>query len=115
MVYPVMLHKAGELGCSVLAVGGVEDHVHLLVSMPATVTISEVVKHIKGASSRAVHLASPDLFFKWQGSYGAISVSPKAIPAIIRYIEGQAEHHRRNELHPEWETAEDSQEVNNDS
>src|SRR5947199_5757910 len=88
-IYPVMLHKAQELRCSVEALGGVEDHVHMLISFPATVCLSDVLKGIKGASSNAARLEFPDQFFKWQACYGAITVSPEGVPAVIRYIENQ--------------------------
>jgi putative transposase len=98
VVYPVLLRKAGELGCSALAVGGVEDHVHLLVSFPATVAVSTILKELKGASSHAAQSAGPDRFFKWQGSYGAVSVSPSGLRHVIEYIENQEAHHRRGKL-----------------
>ena len=104
-VYPILLHKAKELGCSALALGGVEDHVHMLVSFPATACLSEILKGVKGASSRAAQLEWPNRFFKWQGSYGAVTVAPSGIPAVIGYIERQEEHHRRGDLDTELEAA----------
>src|SRR5690242_10241625 len=66
--------KCEERQVKVVALGGVEDHIHLLVLLPPTLTIADLVKHIKGASSHlmAQHiLAQTDGFFKWQGAYGA--------------------------------------------
>ncbi len=104
LLYPVLLRKAREMGCSSLAVGGVEDHVHLLISFRPTVYLSDVVKELKGTSSRAVGLELPKRFFKWEGSYGAISVSPADLDPVTLYIEKQAEHHRRGDCDADLET-----------
>ena len=58
--------KCGELGAEVLAIGGVEDHVHLLVRPLAMLAVADLVKHVKGASAHLVaqHL-HPNQFFKW--------------------------------------------------
>jgi REP element-mobilizing transposase RayT len=95
VVYRVMLSKAEAMACNVHAIGGVEDHVHVLLSLVQTQTISNVVKELKGASSRIVSVEIGNRFFKWQGTYGAISVSPNALPAVIKYIQNQADHHNR--------------------
>jgi REP element-mobilizing transposase RayT len=105
VLYPVLLRKARELDCTVHALGGIEDHVHMLVAYPAPICMSEILKGTKGASSHAMRTAIPDRFFKWQGSYGAITVSPAHLPRLIRYIENQADHHRRGDLDEELERA----------
>ncbi len=60
---------------------------------------TELVKRVKGASSHAVEesIKGPDAF-KWQGSYGAISVGPSAIATVKRYIGGQEAHHQTDDL-----------------
>ena len=93
-LYRMIESVARATGCGVVALGGVEDHVHLLVSMPATVAVAEVVKAAKGSSSRLIGEALPaDGFFKWQGSYGAFTVSRWDVTAITEYIKRQREHH----------------------
>jgi len=94
-VYRQIGDKCGALGAEVVALGGVEDHVHLLVQAPATISIADFMNHVKGASS---HLATHAIlngkdFFKWQGSYAAFSVSPRSRDAVVAYIKGQREHH----------------------
>jgi REP element-mobilizing transposase RayT len=91
--------KCGELGAEVLAVGGVEDHVHLLARLPATIAVADLVKHVKGASAHLVaqHL-HPDQFFKWQGGYAAFSVSVGHLTRVTHYITRQREHHAANTL-----------------
>lgn len=103
--------KCEELGAEVIALGGVEDHVHLLVALPATIALADFVGKVKGASSHlATHRALPDsAFFKWQGAYGAVSVSPRDLPEISGYIARQKEHHTTGGLVPDWEHPPDSQ------
>jgi len=96
--------KCGEFGAEVLAVGGVEDHVHLLVRLPATLAVADLVKHAKGSSAHLVaqHL-HPDQFFKWQGGYAAFSVSVGHLTRVTHYIGRQREHHAANTLIPALE------------
>ncbi len=103
--------KCAELGGKLVALGGVEDHVHLLVGLPATISLAEFVRQVKGASSHlATHEAHPTHgFFKWQGAYGAGSVSPGSLPEVSAYIAHQREHHAANTLQPEWEHLPDFQ------
>lgn len=103
-IYACIRRDCAQVRCDVLALGGVEDHVHLLVQIPATVAVSDLVKQIKGSSSHlAAQQAAPGEGFKWQGSYGAFSIGRTELPTIIRYIERQPEHHRDQSFHPELE------------
>ena len=96
--------KADELGAQPVAVGGTEDHVHLLVRLPATLSVADLVKHVKGASSHLVtHGLGPGHVFKWQGAYGAVSVSPRDVARVSDYIARQREHHADGSLIAEWE------------
>ena len=96
--------EAQKQGCTVLALNGTEDHVHLLVIFPTTITIADVLKHVKGVSSRFVNeTLRPPAQFKWQGSYGAFTVSRWDVARIKEYIKRQKEHHRGGELVPELE------------
>ena len=105
-VQRVISAKCAELGATVVAIGGVEDHVHLPVEFPATVTIAEFVGQVKGASSHLVtHQLAPGQFFKWQGAYAAFSVSPDAVNRVRDYIVHQREHHAEGALRSDWEPA----------
>jgi len=76
----------------------------LLVIFPTTITIADVLKHVKGVSSRFVNeTLRPSAQFKWQGSYGAFTVSRWDVARIKEYIKRQKEHHRGGELVPELE------------
>jgi putative transposase len=96
--------EARGMGCSVLALNGTSDHVHLVTSFPATVTIADVVKQVKGVSSHFVNeTLQPEAQFKWQGGYGAFTVSRWDLPKIIRYVKRQKEHHAADDLWLELE------------
>lgn len=83
----------------VKALGGVEDHLHLIVRMPPTLAVADLVKNLKGSSSHLVtHDVAPDDFFKWQGAYGAFSVGPRGLSAACAYTLNQKEHHRDGTL-----------------
>ena len=72
-VYACIQAECNELKSEILALGGVADHVHLLVRIPASVSISELLKQVKGSSSHlATHRLRPGEFFKWQGAHGSL-------------------------------------------
>jgi REP element-mobilizing transposase RayT len=77
-------------------IGGVEDHVHILLSLPATLDIAKAVQLLKGSSSKWVHETFPDQrTFEWQKGYGAFSIGISGVADTLAYIENQAEHHKR--------------------
>jgi REP element-mobilizing transposase RayT len=85
-----------SLGCFCFEVGGTEDHVHIAVSLPRTLTISKMVEEIKVGSSAWIKKEEPSLScFSWQRGYAAISFSPSDSAPVVRYIERQIEHHRQ--------------------
>jgi putative transposase len=78
-----------------IAVGGTEDHVHLLLSLPATISVSKAIQLIKGGSSFWINNTfSAHRNFKWQEGYGAFSVSMSHVEDTISYINNQEEHHK---------------------
>jgi putative transposase len=78
-----------------LAVGGIEDHAHVLISLPATISIAKAVQVLKGVSSKWVHdLAADNQAFAWQEGYGAFSVGYQELERTIAYIRNQVQHHR---------------------
>lgn len=77
-------------------IGGVKDHVHLLVFIPTKHALADAIKTIKANSSMWVHEEFPDRQdFAWQRGYGVFSVSESNVPAVKHYIENQEVHHRR--------------------
>jgi len=83
-------------------IGGVEDHVHLLLGLRATHCLADVVREIKKASSRWVHEKIKRPAFAWQEGYGAFTVSRSNIAAVRKYIAGQVEHHARHTFRDEY-------------
>jgi REP element-mobilizing transposase RayT len=80
--------------CDVLAVGGMPDHVHLLVAMGPRASTSDLMEAVKGASSRfATDSLLPGRWFQWQRGYGAHSVCPSHRRRVQMYIERQQQHH----------------------
>jgi REP element-mobilizing transposase RayT len=85
------------------AVGGVADHVHLLVSLGRQVSIADLVRDVKARSSGWVHETFPDrTAFAWQAGYGAFSVSRSVLGRVEAYIANQEEHHKRQTFQDEF-------------
>jgi REP element-mobilizing transposase RayT len=89
-----------ELRCPVIAVGGVEDHIHVLVHFATTITIARLVQEFKGCSARVANLQFPDHLLKWQGGYGVFPVTPAQKIRVVQYIQNQYDHHHGGELIP---------------
>jgi len=86
-----------------LVVGGAVDHVHLLVSIPSTITIAKALQLLKGNSSNWVNKTYPSLGkFAWQEGYGAFSVSVSQVDKTVAYINSQEKHHRRKTFEEEF-------------
>lgn len=83
------------------SVGGVADHVHLLVGLKATHCLADVLRELKKASSAWVHKDIGLASFAWQEGYSAFTVSGNAIQRVRKYIEDQARHHRRKSFQEE--------------
>jgi len=97
---PLIRQQCGVLKCTVHALGGVWDHVHLVVSMPRTICISEFTEAAKGSSSRPLSEAALERGegFRWQRDHGVLTVSPSDLRRVARYAERQKEHHREGTL-----------------
>ncbi len=93
---------ARENGMKALAVRGTDDHVHLLLSLPSSVTIAEAMRKIKGGSSLWLHECCGLTGFEWQKGYGAFSIGCSQVDATVAYIAGQQEHHRKRDFQAEY-------------
>jgi len=82
------------------AIGGMEDHLHLLVQVPATLPLAKAVLRIKVNSSR--WMKEQGGRFAWQQGYGAFSVSRSNISAVVRYIQNQNQHHKKMSFEEEF-------------
>ena len=86
-----------------LAIGGVADHAHLLLSLKPDMPIAKAVQLIKSGSSKWMHEEVGRKLFWWQESYSAFTIGVSQIPVTVRYIENQPEHHRRRSFAEELE------------
>lgn len=92
---------ARKNGFKALAVGGTSDHVHLLISLPATLPVAKAVQLLKGGSSKWLNEIVKRRF-EWQEGYGAFSVGISQENATIAYINSQEEHHRTHSFEEEF-------------
>jgi REP element-mobilizing transposase RayT len=84
------------------AIGGVADHVHLLLGMRATHRLADVMRDVKRASSAWVHETIGEKDFEWQDGYGAFTVSVSLLETVGNYIMHQEEHHRKKTFQEEY-------------
>ena len=84
------------------AVGGVADHVHMLIGMPSTACLADIIRDIKTNSSKWIHAEIGDRAFAWQEGYGAFTVSPSHRNSVRDYIARQEEHHRVKSFQEEY-------------
>lgn len=93
-LYRVIVAKAQDMGGFVHALGGVEDHVHLAVSIPPKLAPAKFIGDVKGNSSHYVnHVIKPDFAFYWQDEYGVLSFGERNLPSVVRYIHNQKGRH----------------------
>ena len=89
-----------------LAIGGAVDHVHVLLSLPATLSVSKSMQLLKGNSSkwlRETFLELRPQGFAWQEGFGAFSISVSGLEHTTHYIQTQEEHHRKKSFREELE------------
>lgn len=104
-LFPYLGGIAKTNAMKTMIVGGTTNHVHILLSLPATLPVAKAIQLIKGGSSKWVHDTFPDFrHFAWQEGYGAFSVSVSQIQAVTQYIQNQAEHHRKITFEEEFLT-----------
>jgi REP element-mobilizing transposase RayT len=102
-LWPYLGGVARENKMKALTVGGVADHVHLLVSLPSTLSVAKAIQLLKGNSSKWIHETFPKLAdFAWQEGYGAFSIGVSGIEATVRYIRNQEEHHSKRAFREEF-------------
>jgi putative transposase len=92
-------------GVYVHEIGGIENHVHLAVSIPPTLTISEWIGGLKGGSSHDVNqeVGKRQKALQWQAGYGVVSFGTKDLEWVTAYIRNQREHHKRRSIHDRLE------------
>jgi len=103
-LWPYLGGVARENDMKALAVGGIADHTHILLSLPTTISISKAMQLLKGNSSKWLRETFPEIRtqdFAWQEGFGAFSIGMSGLDDTIRYIQRQEEHHRKKSFHQE--------------
>ncbi|MCA9903018.1 MAG: IS200/IS605 family transposase [Anaerolineae bacterium] len=92
--------KSQMLGCPILAIEAVEDHIHVAVANVPRIAVAEWVRQVKGLSSRQINALFPDreLRFAWQESYGVLTFGAKNLEFVVEYVNRQKAHHAANTL-----------------
>jgi putative transposase len=104
-LWPYLGGIARENDMTAIETGGVADHVHILLSVPSTITIAKAMQLIKGGSSKWIHDTFPEhRLFGWQVKYGAFSVSVSQLDRTIQYIRNQETHHKKVRFQEEFLT-----------
>lgn len=89
--------------CQPLKIGGYTDHVHILCMLSKKIALMTLLEHIKSSSSKWMKTNDISLKnFYWQDGYGAFSVKPNDVDAVIDYIENQHEHHSNKTFQDEY-------------
>jgi REP element-mobilizing transposase RayT len=86
-----------------LAVGGIADHCHVLLSLPPTITVAKAIQLIKAGSSKWMHRQARQRQFDWQEGYGGFTIGLSQVSATVRYISNQAQHHAKVSFQKEWD------------
>jgi putative transposase len=87
------------LGGLLLAINGIEDHVHILARLRADRSVSDALRDLKANASGWMHDVFPEVNdFSWQRGYGAFTVSASQVEKVRRYIANQEEHHRKQDF-----------------
>ena len=102
-LWPFLGGIARQNKMKAIEIGGVEDHVHILLSLPSAMAISKALQLIKGGSAKWIHETFPEhRLFAWQEEYGAFSVSVSQLDKTMEYIQGQEAHHRKMTFQEEF-------------
>ena len=92
-----------DLGGEALCVDGVADHVHIVTTLPRTLSQADLIEQIKKSSSKWIKaLEARYCGFFWQRGYGAFSVSPSQLETVLQYVQSQKEHHRTRTFQEEY-------------
>ena len=95
-LYPYIGGIIREDKGKLLKIGGILNHIQILARFSASISVSEMMRRVKGSSSKWVNESSRSTqHFSWQRGYGAFSVSESAVENVISYIGNQDEHHKK--------------------
>jgi REP element-mobilizing transposase RayT len=101
-LWAYLLGIANNLKMRTVAIGGMPNHIHILIGLPTTMTVAEAAQKLKANSSR--WLGEQGVKFQWQDGYGSFSVSPSMLSTVQAYIRNQKKHHERRSFEDELRT-----------
>jgi len=78
--------------------GMAKNHIHLIATVPPSISLSSFVQEIKGGSAHLINKSILNGYFNWQGGYGVISFNKKLLPSIKNYVANQKQHHQNDNL-----------------
>ena len=94
---------ARENKMTAFQVGGIQDHIHILIGAPPTIASSKATQLLKGGASKWIHETFSNMrAFAWQDGYGAFTVGKSDVPDVIKYIQNQRQHHRTTTFQEEY-------------
>ncbi len=91
------------------AVGGIEDHIHLVIQIEPTLLLSEWIGKVKGASAHEMNVRFGKGTLEWQRGYGAVSFAKRDLPSVLKYVKNQKLHHRKGTVNAVLEDYGDSE------
>jgi len=100
IVYDLLRSKAIGLDATVFAIGGMEEHLHMVVSIPPVIAVSTFIGQVKGAASTCFNKGGHGSVLFWKGEYGAFTFDAKRLPNYIAYVQRQKEHHSQGTTIP---------------
>jgi len=103
ILFPYVGGIVNRVGGSVITMGGMPDHIHLLARLPTGLSVADAVRAVKANSSKWTNEKVSNSKFGWQRGYGAFSVSHSDVPRVIDYIRNQERHHRTRSFEEELE------------
>jgi putative transposase len=98
ILHEYLHQKIKRLDAHCYAIGGMPDHIHLIVSIPPKISIAEFVKHLKGGSSRHLNQSIGHKDFGWQREYGVFTLGGKQLERAIDYVKNQKHHHAESTI-----------------
>jgi putative transposase len=101
-LWSFMAGIARQNGITPIAIGGLDDHAHVLIAIPPTMALAKAMQLIKAGSSKWCNQNFGNGRFEWQAGYSAASVSTSLVEPTKTYIRRQPEHHRSRDFAEEW-------------
>jgi len=100
-IFPYIGGVIKGLGGTVIAIGGMPDHAHLVAGLPTNMCVADFVRKVKANSSKWMNERATDMKFGWQRGYGAFSISQSVVSSVAQYVRNQDRHHRSRSFEEE--------------